>query len=65
MAITEAQARATRKYQDRVYKRVSLVIPKELNGMLEERLKKTGETKNRFFTRLVEEELDRIKKGEK
>ena len=60
MATTEAQARATKKYQERVYKRVSLIIRNDLMAEIEKRLKKTGETKNGFFTRLVEEELKKM-----
>lgn len=50
---TKAQARATKKYQSRVYAQVCYKIRKDFKAELERHAQATGESINGFITRAV------------
>lgn len=59
MSLTEAQKKANAKYQKKNITRVSLVIDNNFYERIDNRLKKTGESKNGFIIQAIKEKLDR------
>lgn len=53
MAKSKAAQQATKRYQDRVYDSIHLLLPKGTK----DRIKATGETVNGFINRAVEDRL--------
>lgn len=58
MVKSKAAQRATVKYQQRVYDRVSVLLPKGLKEQIQE----TGESLNGFIKRVIIKELESIRK---
>lgn len=54
---TEAQARATKKYQSRVYTQICYKIRKDFKTAIENHTQKTGETVNGFITRAINNQI--------
>lgn len=54
MAKTEAQIRATRKYEAKAYDRINVRLPKGTK----ERIEKSGESYNAFMQRAILDRLD-------
>lgn len=61
MPYTEAQKRATRKYNDRMYKRVPLDVPKDFYEKLKEAAQDFGMSINGFIKAAIEEKIERGK----
>lgn len=57
MVKSKAAQRATLKYQQRVYDRVSVLLPKGLK----EQIQTTGESLNGFIKRVIIKELESIR----
>ena len=61
MAISESQRKAVRKYNDKTYDRVQLVIPKGERVDLKAHATAMGESLNGFVNRAIREALERDK----
>ncbi|HCC34089.1 MAG TPA: hypothetical protein DEQ02_00020 [Ruminococcaceae bacterium] len=59
MPKTEAQIRATRKYDAKMYDRINLLIPKGKKEIIKAFTAKTGESLNGFISRAIDEAMDR------
>lgn len=59
MSVSDAQKKAVTKYQKKNITRVSLVIDNNFYERIDNRLKKTGESKNGFIIQAIKEKLDR------
>lgn len=59
MPISEAQKRATKKYKDKVYKRITLLIRNEDYLKLETLLERSGESKNSFINRAIQNQIEK------
>lgn len=59
MSVSDAQKKAVAKYQKKNITRVSLVIDNNFYERIDNRLKKTGESKNGFIIQAIKEKLDR------
>lgn len=57
--ISEAQKRATKKYKDKVYKRITLLIRNEDYLKLETLLERSGESKNGFINRAIQNQIEK------
>lgn len=56
MVKSKAAVEATRRYEDKNYDQIRLLLPKGTK----DRIKNTGESVNGFINRLIKIELDRI-----
>ena len=63
MSVSEAQMRATRKYKERVYKRIPLDVRLETAEALKAAAAAAGESVNGYIKRAIEERMQREGKG--
>lgn len=66
MAISEAKKRANKKWNDahmkEKYDRIQLVVPKGKRELIQTAAQTNGESVNAFINRLIDAELERIKR---
>ena len=58
MTVSRAQAKATAKYQKRVYTQVNYKIKKEFRQEIDEHIAKTGESIISFISRAVKNQIE-------
>lgn len=63
MATKEARARATAKYEAKVYDKVLLRIPKGQKEAIQSHAEPHGESVNAFINRAITETMERDKSG--
>ena len=54
---TEAQIRATRKYDEKAYDRIGIMVPKGSKEKIKAFASKTGESLNGFINRAIDEAM--------
>ena len=59
MPITEAQKRATMKYQAKAYDKMTFRFPKGKKDIMESHITKQGESLNKFVNRAIDEAMER------
>ncbi len=64
MAVSEAQKRAKRKYEDKTYKRISLLIRNDKAERLKAYTESHGESVNGLINRLIDQEINPGEDGE-
>ena len=62
MAVSQAQLRASAKYQKKAYDRPTIRLPKGYLAIIQEYAKKNNETVNNIFKRLIESEITELTK---
>ena len=59
MNITKAQAKATKKYQQKVYDRYSIVIKKEISLILQNYLTENNISRNEYIVHAIKEKMEK------
>jgi len=65
MALSEAQKKAVRKYNEKVYDRLEIKVTKGKKAILQAHAEARGESLNGFVNRAINETLQRDKGGER
>ena len=55
------QAEYTKQFQKERYWRLNVVLPKEMRGVVDEAVAKSGLSKNQFIRQAIEEKIERDK----
>ena len=61
MAISEAQKRASRKYNEKAYDRIELKVPKGKKAVIKDFAEKQNKSVNGFVNEAIDEKMERDK----